>query len=219
MERALVIGCNRGEDCKIFKDANVNLVSGLDIMDEIGLNYQAIGVDYLQSSIEKTHLGTDTFDLVFAYATLEHVPNIEAAFREMARICKPGGTIYSASAPLWNSRYGPHWGDTFAQLPWAHLRFPLDEIIAYAQRDIDEEFRPSIAQIRSWLDDHMFNKRWAMEYVNACRLLSGVEIIRNDLEIEDESILPEDIGQQLSAFGYSKTELLALTHIFIARKI
>jgi len=58
-----------------------------------------------------------------------------------------------------------------------------------------------------------------MEYVNACRLLNGIEIVRNDLELEDESVLPESIATELMEFGYSKTELLALTHIFIANKL
>ena len=219
LNKVLVIGCNRGEDCKIFKDEGAQSVTGLDVMDEIGINFIADGVDYLNCSIEKASLDSNTFDLVFAYATLEHVPNINAAFREMARVCRPGGAIYAASAPLWNSRYGPHWGDAFNQLPWAHLRKSPEEIIAYSEQELLGEARPNVAQIVYWLDDHMFNKRWAMEYVNACRLLNGIEIVRNDLELEDESVLPESIATELMEFGYSKTELLALTHIFIANKL
>lgn len=219
LTNVLVVGCNRGEDCKIFKDEGAQSVTGLDVMDEIGINFVADGVDYLNCSIEKTNLESSSFDLVFAYATLEHVPNINAAFREMVRVCRPGGAAYAASAPLWNSRYGPHWGDVFHGLPWAHLRKTPDEIIAYSEQEMAVESRPSVAQIISWLDDHMFNKRWAMEYVNACRLLNGIEVIRNDLELENESVLTDSIEAELKEFGYSKTGLLALTHIFIANKL
>jgi SAM-dependent methyltransferase len=74
-------------------------------------------VSYLRSSAERIAVRDNTYDLVYSYATMEHVPDIEAAFREFVRVTQPGGIIYSLAAPLWNSRFGRHKGGIFASFP------------------------------------------------------------------------------------------------------
>jgi SAM-dependent methyltransferase len=44
-----------------------------------------------------------SFDLVFGHAVLHHIPDLERAFGEFARVLAPGGTIVFAGEP---SRYG-----------------------------------------------------------------------------------------------------------------
>ncbi len=44
-----------------------------------------------------------SYDLVFGHAVLHHIPNLERAFDEFARVLAPGGTIVFAGEP---SRYG-----------------------------------------------------------------------------------------------------------------
>jgi len=44
-----------------------------------------------------------SYDLVFGHAVLHHIPNLERAFAEFARVLAPGGTIVFAGEP---SRYG-----------------------------------------------------------------------------------------------------------------
>ena len=44
-----------------------------------------------------------SFDLVFGHAVLHHIPNLERAFEEFARVLAPGGTVVFAGEP---SRYG-----------------------------------------------------------------------------------------------------------------
>jgi SAM-dependent methyltransferase len=218
----LVVGCNRGEDCKIFVDMGAEQVTGLDVMDEIGANFVHPNVSYRKASAEQMPFEDDSFDLVFAYATLEHVPDITAAFREMARVCVRGGLIYSAAAPLWNSRQGPHWGSLFDEMPWIHLRRSVEEVRAYnrAQGEANPAVaRPSAAQVAYWLDDRFFNKRWARDYLAAGWSVPNVEIIRNDLECEPDEVLPAEVAAELAAKGYSRRELLALTHILIARRL
>ncbi|WP_169799451.1 class I SAM-dependent methyltransferase [Novosphingobium lentum] len=217
----LVVGCNRGEDCRIFVDSGAASVVGVDLLDEIGVDYRHPSTSYVCASVEELPFETDRFDLVFAYATLEHVQNIYSAFREMARVCRPGGIVYSASAPLWNSRYGPHWGEAFHDLPWAHLLYRPAEIIEFNRRRREGNAAcafPHEAEIRYWLHDGMFNKRPSLSYLNACRTLDDIEIIRNDLELEDPAVLSDDLYARLSVQGFSREELLALTHIFIGRK-
>lgn len=212
----LVVGCNRGEDCEVFVDLGARSVCGLDVMDEVGANYQNPKVRYLLASAEDIPAETASFDMVFAYATLEHVPNIDPAFKQMARVCAPGGIVYSAAAPLWNSRQGPHWGDAFNAFPWPHLRLSPAEIHAL---NLKRESPFSAAQIDYWLDDRNFNKRFAREYLAAGWSIPGVEIISNELQQQSPDGVPDDVFSELAAKGYSRMELLALTHILLARKL
>jgi ubiquinone/menaquinone biosynthesis C-methylase UbiE len=52
----------------------------------------------------------ESFDLVFGHAVLHHIPDLERAFSEFARVLRPGGTLAFCGEP---SRYG----DFLAAIP------------------------------------------------------------------------------------------------------
>lgn len=220
-KKVLVIGCNRGEDCRMFVDMEAGEVTGVDVLDEIGVNFSHPRVGYVTASVESIPFPDGVFDFVFAYATLEHVRGVDAALREMCRVCASGGVIYSAASPLWNSRQGPHWGNTFDGMPWIHLRRDLQFIQAYnsSERLLYNGREISIHEISYWLDDRFFSKRFAREYLAAGWNVPNVEVIKNELEFESEDALTDDVYTELAALGYSKLELLALTHIFCVRAL
>jgi SAM-dependent methyltransferase len=98
--RILIVGANTGEDCKLFVDRGAAEVHGLDVIEDVGKGFLHRRVTYHHSSIEHTDLPSNYFDLVFAVATMEHVPDIRAGFSEMERLARPSGIIYSVAAPL-----------------------------------------------------------------------------------------------------------------------
>src|SRR6059058_4020088 len=51
-----------------------------------------------------------SFDLVFGHAVLHHVPDLERAFGEFARVLRPGGAVAFCGEPS-------HYGDLVASLP------------------------------------------------------------------------------------------------------
>jgi SAM-dependent methyltransferase len=59
---------------------------------------------------ERLPFADASFDLVFGHAVLHHIPDLERAFAEFARVLAPGGTIVFAGEP---SRYG----DRLANVP------------------------------------------------------------------------------------------------------
>ncbi len=59
---------------------------------------------------ERLPFADASFDLVFGHAVLHHIPDLERAFAEFARVLAPGGTIVFAGEP---SRYG----DRLASVP------------------------------------------------------------------------------------------------------
>lgn len=220
----LIVGCNRGDECRYFVEVGAAAVTGVDVMSEIGRNFPHASVTYLNVSAEKMPILSNCFDLVFAFATLEHVPDIVAAFGEMARVAAPGGYLYSAAAPLWYCRSGPHWVNAFDRVPWPHLRLSVDEVVALGQRYIGEGSTNRYhteAVLRQHLEDpdHMFNRRRPQEYVDACAALEKVHIIRNDIELEADRDAHPAIAAELMAKGYTEQDLFGLTHMFIARKL
>jgi SAM-dependent methyltransferase len=218
----LVVGCNRGDDCRYFVEFGSRKVVGLDVMDEIGLAFPHPVVEYRRASIESAPIDNGEFDFVFCFATMEHVPGIERAFGEMVRGCREGGVIYCLAAPLWHTRQGPHWGAAFDDFPWIHLRLTKEEIFAYVDRKRRQGFENPYyeqAQMEYCLDPANFNMRRARDYVNACAMLNGVEIIRNDIEFESHSNVDRSIVGELVKKGYDAFDLFGLTHTLVARKL
>jgi SAM-dependent methyltransferase len=218
----LVVGCNRGEDCEYFIDLGARLVVGVDVMVEIGRNFVHQAVSYIRTSAEQMPLGCDSFDLVFAYATLEHVPDIRRAFAEMGRVAAPGGFIYSAAAPLWCARSGPHWGNAFDHVPWPHLRMTVEDVVALGQKARkagSTNLYYSADLIRQHLTDPLlFNRRRAHEYVDAGLAVEGIRIIRNDIEFEAQTPVESEVVQALFERDYTTFDLFGLTHMFVAAK-
>lgn len=225
-KKVLVVGCNRGKEVAYFVDLDVEEVWGIDLIDEIGESFQHEKAQYFKMSAEAMEFPDESFDFVFCFATMEHVINIDKAFPEMVRVTKQQGIIYCVAAPLWNSRQGHHRSNVFDvdKYPWIHLRFTKEEIIAKCKSgeitypdgvdDVD-------AIIEFMMDPRFFNCTPAKEYIDVCNQLDAVEIIRNDLDLEKEHYLAlltvEDFKLLLNN-GFNASELLAMTHTFIARK-
>jgi ubiquinone/menaquinone biosynthesis C-methylase UbiE len=152
---------------------------------------------------------------VFSFATLEHVHNIEAAYSEMVRVLNPGGTVYCHASPLWNSRSGPHWGDAFSCVPWAHLKLGKKEI-----HKINEILqRYSAEELDYFLDERFFNQRPARDYLAAGWRLPEVEVLRNNIDLEDDTGVPSGLIRDLNKLGYSRLEIFGLSHTLVVRKL
>lgn len=215
----LVVGANTGADCRYFIDWGAKEVHGLDVVPNVGCEYQADNVRYFCMSAEAMQLPDNLYDLVYCFATMEHVPDIVAAFREMTRVTKPGGFIYSVASPLWNSRSGHHMA-CLAPHPWIHLRMGKQEMVRYCKSDgIEGERGLSIESIVSYvLDSTEFNRRPARDYLQAVATIPNVLIVSNLLYNEPESAVPEDLRTELAQKGISHDELRAVTHEFVAIK-
>ncbi|MDH3250506.1 MAG: methyltransferase domain-containing protein [Acidimicrobiia bacterium] len=95
-ERVLEVGCGRGHLTKRLRDKGVEAV-GIDANPQASEHAVTDGV----ITMDAAHLEfeTDAFDKIVSVHAIEHIPPIESAFGEMARVLKPGGTalyIYPA---------------------------------------------------------------------------------------------------------------------------
>ena len=71
-----------------------------------------LGLEVETAACEAADLpfGDDSFDLVFGHAVLHHLPDLESAFREFARVLRPGGVVAFCGEPS-------YYGDRIAAWP------------------------------------------------------------------------------------------------------
>jgi ubiquinone/menaquinone biosynthesis C-methylase UbiE len=78
----------------------------------LSANAQRLGLDVTTAPADAESLPFPdaSFDLVLGHAVLHHIPDLPRAWREFARVLRPGGTVLFAGEP---SRYG----DRLARVP------------------------------------------------------------------------------------------------------
>jgi SAM-dependent methyltransferase len=225
-KRVLVVGCNRGREVSLFLDAGAREVWGIDVMDEVGIDFPLQRARYLQMSGEAMDLEDRMFDVAFCVATMEHIARPEAAFSEINRVTADEGFVYVVSAPLWHSRQGHHRSNLFDldRYPWIHLRFDaetLKRMCEAGEIDYPASVEDAAAEIDYMMSSKYFNKRPARDYVHACSGLKGLVIERNALDLEPEAVLgllsSEDRAELIGRVG-DAIELRALTHMLVGWK-
>jgi SAM-dependent methyltransferase len=159
--KVLVVGANTGGDCREFIKLGANEVHGLDVVAEVGAEFKHPSVTYHRQSIERTDLTSDSFDLVYSFAS-----------------------------PLWFSPYGHHMG-CFHGHPWVHVVYDRQGVIDYAKGNgIDGERGHSIEAIVDYmLDKTNFNMTPSIEYAEAVRSLKNMLIVENSLIREPSLIM------------------------------
>ena len=226
-KRVLVVGCNRGREVSLFLEAGAREVWGIDVMDEVGIEYPHEHARFLKMSAEAMDLDDSMFEIVFCLATMEHISRPEAAFSEIGRVTAPGGFLYVPSAPLWHSRQGHHKSHIFDvdRYPWIHLRFDaetLKRMCETGEIEYPESVENVAEEVGYMMNSAYFNKRPARDYVRISSQLKEVVIQRNHLDLEPESVLellPDDARAELIDQVGDATELRALTHTLAAWKV
>jgi len=215
-KRILIIGCgDKGEDAKAFNELlNGEVeITGVDIIDDIGVDYQAENVLYIQDDAMALSIRSSNFDLAYSFATFEHINNLQAAWQNMLNALRPGGMLWCVASPLWMSPYGPHKQDIFEAYPYIHLRYPDPEALKQYCQSIGLAAHDGIDivhHIDYMMNGDMFNKHGPSAYEDAVSKLTNCKIIKNAFdELPRETIVgSEDLLQK----GFSEKDLLSLTH-------
>lgn len=71
---------------------------------------------------------SNQFDLVCSYNAFEHFNNPEITFKELLRVCKPGGHICLEFGPLYNSSWGLHAYRTIT-MPYSQFLFSQKKLL------------------------------------------------------------------------------------------
>lgn len=95
-KQVLDIGPGRGQDSHnyIIAGANVFILEyagqGVDLVQE-RIDLFDLNATLIQGDAVSLPFQNDSFDLVYSYGVLHHIPDIESAISEVLRVLKPGG--------------------------------------------------------------------------------------------------------------------------------
>lgn len=107
-KRLLDVGCGPGELTQRFVDELGADVCALDVSPRMVELTKARGIDAQVADAERLPFGDREFDCVFAGWVLYHVPALEQAIAECARVLRPGGRLVATTydeanmAELWS---------------------------------------------------------------------------------------------------------------------
>jgi SAM-dependent methyltransferase len=88
LHRILVVGCGDGQEARDLAKIFNAKVDAIDIEDGFAAHHP--DVTFTQMDAERLSFPDDTFDLVFSFHALEHIPNPARAISEMRRVLRDG---------------------------------------------------------------------------------------------------------------------------------
>ena len=102
--RVLELGCSTGlilaRIARIAEEA-----VGIDLSEGMAQQARDRGLDARIGSVCDLPFEDEEFDLTYSFKVLGHVPDIEAALREAARVTRPGGHLLLEFYNPWSLRY------------------------------------------------------------------------------------------------------------------
>jgi len=113
--------------------------------DALGLGRAPVPatITYRVDDITASDLRPASVDVILSWQTLEHVPDIPAAMREMARLLRPGGTMVHEWNPFF-SIDGGHSAGTL-DMPWGHVRLDADDLERFLRTRRPDEADAALA--------------------------------------------------------------------------
>src|SRR5436190_6942955 len=76
-------------------DISAGMLAALDSSaTELGVDVRTV-----RTEAEELPFADDSFDLVFGHAVLHHIPDLDRAFGEFARVLRPGGVVAFCGEP------------------------------------------------------------------------------------------------------------------------
>ena len=161
--RALELGCGTGFFLLNLMQAGLTargsvtdlspgmVAAALRNAENLGLD-----VDGRVADAEQIPYDDATFDVVVGHAVLHHIPDLDAAFREVLRVLKPGGRFVFAGEP---TRIGDRYARLLGGLTWkaatAVTRLPVLSAWRRPQTELDESSRA--AALEAIVDIHTFD--------------------------------------------------------------
>jgi ubiquinone/menaquinone biosynthesis C-methylase UbiE len=102
--KVLEVGCGTGLILERIARVADKAV-GIDLSPGMLAQARERGLDVQEGMATQLPFEDASFDLVYSFKVLAHVPEIETALAEMARVTRPGGTVLAEFYNPWSIRY------------------------------------------------------------------------------------------------------------------
>lgn len=102
--RVLEVGCGTGLLLERVA-RNARLAKGIDLSPGMLARARERGLDVCEGSATELPFADASFELVYSVKVLAHVPDIDKALEEMARVTAPGGRIVAEFYNPWSLRF------------------------------------------------------------------------------------------------------------------
>jgi SAM-dependent methyltransferase len=132
----------------------VDLGFAQSAIDELRERYgeeAASRVQLITTTGDMHELGDQRFGIVISKEAMEHYEDPEGFVPRVVERLEPGGELVIGFGPLWKSFDGGHIG-YMTRVPWAHLIFPEDVIMAERRRFRPDENATHFGEIRGGLN-------------------------------------------------------------------
>jgi ubiquinone/menaquinone biosynthesis C-methylase UbiE len=232
--KALELGAGTGFFSLNLKQAGVldevhvtDLSPGM--VEAASANAELLGftVEGRVADAERVPYEDDTFDVVVGHAVIHHLPDVEAAFREMLRVLKPGGRFVIAGEP---TRIGDWYARRLGMLTWraattiTHLP-QLREKWAKDEEQLDESSRA--AALEAVVDLHTFDPD---ELARTALRAGAVEVRTRTEELTaalvgwpvrtfEAAVKPGVLGWGWAMFAYGAWQRLSAVDRLLARAV
>jgi ubiquinone/menaquinone biosynthesis C-methylase UbiE len=219
----LVVGCGRGKECELIRQAGAREVIGIDCGKTLGKGYPHPAIKYVEGFAEDLPFRDGRFNVVTCCATLEHVRDPEMALREMIRVTASRGIIYCYADPLWNSPFGHHKKSIFPNDPWLHLRFDtVEQIMEYFRARSGEiiDGAPLEDHVKYMMERKHLNKFSIQQYKEAVGKILSLDVnpihISAPIAYRLEELLTPALRRELK--GCPEAELFTSSVKIVLRK-
>lgn len=145
---------------------NVELKRIRDAYSKLVNEQAASGVSFIEDDICTSAVPSDSVDVVVSWEVLEHITNPNEAFKQMARVLKPGGFAFHEYNPFF-SIDGGHSLCTL-DFPWGHARLDDKDFERYYDELRPDEKAVSLSFYRNNLN------RMTLSHLNDCMEQNGL---------------------------------------------
>jgi 2-polyprenyl-3-methyl-5-hydroxy-6-metoxy-1,4-benzoquinol methylase len=207
--RYLDVGCGNGFITELVAE-NFDEVVGIDI-EEMRLedfrehSKERTNFTILQMSAACIEFPDEFFSMITSFEVIEHVPDLYASVREIARVCKPGGVIVISVPQVWFpfENHGMHVGKRITSckiplLPYIrplHRKYSNARVFSSSEMDMlfvpkgmelletsyaSPQFERAAEQAGSWESRLKFLRTFLdqCERIPILRVLAGVSMLK-----------------------------------------
>lgn len=222
----LIIGVGTGKDIQSWLKYKPNKIIAMDI-----INYNtawhilknkfsklySTKLDFLVGNIEEMNtIDSGSIDIVTSDAVFEHVNNFEKCLKEINRVLKPNGHLYSTFGPLWYSLGGDHIsGNDDYSNGFNHLKLDKDKYNKYLESF--GVFSHNEDDGRTWIFNNLFSYLRPIDYIKSLEKFNFrkkfLQIILDE-RIDNYINNVEDYQQIIEKYGEENVLISGLSIIY-----